>query len=75
MILPLTSLHKIDEALHWASQRTSLIAIGTNSFVADFENWKANAIYFFDNNRNIVEFISRSDLNNAIDKSFQLTPS
>ena len=32
--------------------------------IAQFENWNANAVYFYDNNGNILEFIARHDLQN-----------
>lgn len=64
--------NKIEEAINWTSQRTNLIAVADNNFVADFENWKAKAIYFFDNNQNILEFICRSDLNNFVDSTFSI---
>jgi catechol-2,3-dioxygenase len=63
--------NKIDEAIHWTLERTNLISTD-NSYITDFENWKAKAIYFFDNNQNIVEFISRTDLNNATNKPFSV---
>ncbi|MBN9294615.1 MAG: VOC family protein [Flavobacteriia bacterium] len=59
----------LNDAINWTLQRTSLIET-ENSFITDFENWKAKAIYFFDNNRNILEFICRTDLNNPTDKPF-----
>lgn len=63
-------INKIEEAINWTSKRTNLIAVAENNFVADFENWKAKAIYFFDNNQNILEFIGRSSLNNPVDRMF-----
>ena len=41
-----------------------------NGIIANFESWNAKAIYFYDNNNNIVEFIARHDLNNATEKPF-----
>lgn len=64
--------NKIEEAINWTSQRTNLIAVADNNFVADFENWKAKAIYFFDNNQNVLEFICRSDLKNPVDRIFSI---
>ena len=61
----------LNDAINWTLQRTSLIQT-ENSLITDFENWKAQAIYFFDNNRNILEFICRTDLNNPTDKSFSV---
>ena len=59
----------MNDAINWTLQRTSLIET-ENSFISDFENWNAKAIYFFDNNHNILEFICRTDLNNPTDKPF-----
>lgn len=63
--------NKIDEATIWTLQRIPLISTD-NSYITDFENWRAKAIYFFDNNENIVEFISRVDLKNETDKPFSM---
>lgn len=63
--------NKLNDALNWILKRTSLI-LAESSFIAHFDNWNAKAIYFFDNNYNILEFISRSDLNNPTDKVFSV---
>jgi len=63
--------NSLNDAVHWTSKRTSLIET-ENSFITDFENWKAKAFYFFDNNRNILEFICRTDLKNPTDKPFSV---
>jgi catechol-2,3-dioxygenase len=65
-------INKIDEAINWTSKRTNLIEVGDKNFVADFENWNAKAIYFYDNNHNILEFISRVDLNNFDNRKFSI---
>lgn len=64
--------NKIEEAVKWTSARTKLAQTDNNSFVTNFEDWKAKAIYFFDNNRNILEFISRTDLNNPSNDEFSV---
>ncbi|MBI2268722.1 MAG: VOC family protein [Bacteroidetes bacterium] len=64
--------NKIEEAIEWTSQRAKLIHTKNESIITDFENWNAKAIYFFDNNQNILEFISRTDLNNPTDKEFSI---
>ncbi|WP_293885124.1 VOC family protein [Sphingobacterium sp. UBA1498] len=63
--------NKIEEALEWILQKTNLI-FAENSYVTEFDNWRAKAIYFFDNNKNILELISRSDLNNNNDNPFSI---
>ena len=62
--------NKLEEAILWAKSRLSLIENDENGIIANFESWNANAIYFYDNNNNIVEFIARHDLNNATEKPF-----
>ena len=54
----------------WASANLSLIQVKDDDTVANFVNWNAKALYFFDNNGNIVEFIARFDLDNHSDKPF-----
>jgi catechol 2,3-dioxygenase-like lactoylglutathione lyase family enzyme len=50
-------------AQDWLSQRLELLPINEeNTFVAHFEDWNANSVYFLDNNQNVVEFIARHDL-------------
>ena len=61
--------NQLDDALTRLAQRISFIA-SAKSFIIDFPNWNAKAIYFFDNNRNIVELIARADLKNASDREF-----
>lgn len=65
--------NKIDEAILWTSSRTTLIKIANDKIIADFDSWNANAIYFFDNNGNILEFIARHDLNNISENDFGIS--
>lgn len=62
--------NKIEEALRWATARLEIIPETQNNIIADFNTWNAKAVYFYDNNRNIVELIARFDLPNAEDKPF-----
>ncbi len=62
--------NKLEEVINWAESRIKLIENDENSIIANFESWNANAIYFYDNNNNIVEFIARHDLENATEKPF-----
>ncbi len=64
--------NKIEEALSWVANRTSLIQSKQTPVITSFENWKAKAIYFYDNNSNILEFISRTDLNNPSEIPFSV---
>lgn len=65
--------NKLDEAIIWTSLRTELIKNADGEIVANFESWNAKAIYFFDNNGNILEFIARFDLDNNSDKAFDIS--
>ncbi len=62
--------NKLDESIEWAKSRFTLIIDADNSIVTDFENWNASAVYFYDNNNNILEFIARYDLSNTTDQAF-----
>lgn len=62
--------NKLDEAMIWTSNRTGLIKNPEGDLVTSFDNWNAKSIYFYDNNRNILEFIARFDLNNSSDTPF-----
>ncbi|MBB6462577.1 VOC family protein [Flammeovirga kamogawensis] len=44
-----------------------------NQHIQNFENWNAKAIYFYDADENIVEFISRRNLKNTIKVPFDLS--
>src|SRR3954452_10331545 len=63
--------NKINEAVSWVSARCDLIKSFDNGILANFESWNAKAFYFYDNNQNILEFITRFDLNNYSDYRFE----
>jgi catechol-2,3-dioxygenase len=65
--------NKLDEAIIWATAKFNLIENDENGIVANFENWNARAIYFYDNNNNILEFIARFDLNNSTNTHFDIS--
>jgi catechol 2,3-dioxygenase-like lactoylglutathione lyase family enzyme len=62
--------NKLQEAIKWTNEKLDLIVIEDATVIANFENWNADAIYFYDNNGNILEFIVRYDLNNAQTEPF-----
>lgn len=64
--------NKLDEAIKWISGKRELINTSDDEVIADFENWNAKAIYFYDNNQNILEFIARYDLNTFSEKPFDI---
>lgn len=56
--------NKISESLIWLKERLEIIKDGENEIV-DFPNWNAQSIYFYDADKNILEFIVRNNLKNA----------
>lgn len=62
--------NKLDEALNWLSARVSILPVTAESKIAEIKLWNARSIYFYDNNGNLLELISRFDLDNQSEKSF-----
>jgi catechol-2,3-dioxygenase len=66
--------NKIEEAKGWLMDRVDLIWINDyKSDIADFVNWHAKSVYFFDPAGNIVELIARFDLDNKTEEPFSAT--
>jgi catechol-2,3-dioxygenase len=51
-----------NEALQWLKNRVEIQKSGEDEIV-DFSNWNAKSVYFYDADNNILEFISRRNLN------------
>ena len=63
--------NKFEEAFEWLKNKVEILWIGEyNGYVAEFTNWNARSVYFMDPAGNIVEFIARFDLHNAVEESF-----
>lgn len=62
--------NKLDEAIEWCKTKVDLIIIEDQNVITNFENWNAHAVYFYDNNGNLLEFIARHDLNNSQKEEF-----
>lgn len=62
--------NKLDEAIQWCANKVNLICIEDQNVITRFEAWNANAVYFYDNNGNLLEFIARYDLANSETKPF-----
>ena len=61
--------NQMQQAKKWLQNRVDLIQKdGKTDF--RFENWNADAIYFYDPAGNIVEFIAHHNLSNASEKPF-----
>jgi catechol 2,3-dioxygenase-like lactoylglutathione lyase family enzyme len=61
------------EAVTWASIHLNLINLEHNNVIAEFINWNARAVYFKDNNGNILEFISRTSEGEVMHEPFDPT--
>ncbi len=64
--------NQIEEAKVWLSQKLELILVENHNYIAHFDTWNADSIYFYDGNGNIAELIARHDLINRSDKKFGL---
>ncbi|MET7036932.1 VOC family protein [Elizabethkingia miricola] len=62
--------NQLEEAIIWAYNKVELIRNPESHLITNFDNWKAQAIYFYDNNGNLAEFIGRKDLDNNSDTEF-----
>src|SRR5690606_29159223 len=62
--------NRFEEAHSWTGSILPLLEMEAQNTIADFKKWNAKAFYFYDNNKNIVEFISRFDLKNDTSNSF-----
>ncbi len=57
------------EALDWLRDRVEILDFEGRD-IQDFDSWNAKAIYFYDADRNIVEFIARKNLPNQSEDRF-----
>jgi catechol-2,3-dioxygenase len=65
--------NQIQDAIKWAHGKVELLQVTAKSKIADYQSWNAHAIYFTDNNGNVVELIARHDLKNASTAAFTAT--
>lgn len=61
------------EALRWLKERVEILKDGNNE-IQPFDSWNARAIYFYDPDQNIVEFIARKNLGNESQEEFGAHP-
>jgi len=59
----------INDALIWLKQRTNVLPF-QNEAIAEFTSWNAKAIYFYDADHNIMEFIARESIGIESDMAF-----
>lgn len=66
--------NKFQEAFEWLKPTVDFLWLNDyNGYIADFKNWHAKSFYFKDPAGNILEIISRFDLNDNVDKPFSAT--
>ena len=58
-----------EDALKWLKKRVQILSFDGVE-ITDFKSWNAKAIYFYDKDLNIVEFISRKNLKTHNEDSF-----
>ena len=62
--------NQFPEAQQWLSQRVTLLQDKNGRHTFSFAGWHAEAMYFYDAERNIVELIARHRLANAASRPF-----
>lgn len=62
--------NQVESALSWLQSKVEVILDTNEQSITKFEDWNAQAVYFYDNNGNILEFIARKDLNDHSSESF-----
>ena len=63
--------NRILQAHDWLKERTELLWIEDyQNYIADFSNWNAQSVYFFDPAGNIAELIARGDVNDIVNEPF-----
>jgi catechol 2,3-dioxygenase-like lactoylglutathione lyase family enzyme len=58
------------EAFQYLEKNTAILEVIPPDKIADFYNWNAKSFYFYDNNGNILEFITRYNLKNSTGEPF-----
>jgi catechol 2,3-dioxygenase-like lactoylglutathione lyase family enzyme len=59
----------VDETFNWLQKRVDILDY-QGTVITSFEKWNAKAIYFYDADKNIMEFIARKELNVESNKPF-----
>ncbi|WP_029034671.1 VOC family protein [Salinimicrobium terrae] len=58
-----------EKALQWLKERVEILP-GDDKEIIDFPAWRARSIYFYDEDKNILEFISRKHIYEADSEKF-----
>lgn len=61
----------LEQAITWAqANQIELLPSPKNEIITHFDSWKAESIYFWDLNGNLLEFIARTDIQTQKEQSF-----
>lgn len=66
--------NQIAAAVDWLHERVDILP-GPEGDIVDFNSWKAKSVYFYDSDKNIVEFIARERIADYRDDPFDMTQS
>jgi catechol-2,3-dioxygenase len=59
-----------EEALQWLEKLVPILGFNDDKII-DFANWQAKSVYFYDEDKNILEFISRRDFKKPKEAIFE----
>jgi catechol 2,3-dioxygenase-like lactoylglutathione lyase family enzyme len=62
--------NQLKGALEWMRKRWEVLELEPGRFIEKFQDWNADAFYFYDGSGNIVEFIARYNLKNETEPPF-----
>jgi len=62
--------NRFEDAFKFFEATTPLLPVTGDNVIADFKNWEAKSFYFYDNNGNIVEIITRYHNHTVSDEPF-----
>lgn len=54
--------NKFSDSFEWINRKLDILPVNDEMLIAGYDNWNAESFYFYDNNKNILEFIVRFDL-------------
>lgn len=62
--------NQLAQAIQWSSSRFPVLHDDTGKEIFDSKSWNSHSVYFKDPAGNILEFIARHDLTNAVTEEF-----
>ncbi|MBC9794510.1 VOC family protein [Sinomicrobium weinanense] len=62
--------NRLKEAHGQMKEKVHILPVSPGKTIADFTSWNAKSFYFYDNNGNVLEYITRYDLKNVSGRTF-----